>query len=112
MGITLWSFLILIRLVQLQLFEHGSFVQLATQRQQVTRSIHAPRGIIYDSHMAELATSVLVSTVVAEPRRIQNIPDAARKLAAVLDLDPRQLAERMMDPARQSFMVIKRRIDP
>lgn len=112
LGITLWGFLILIRLIQLQIFERDSFVQLAAQRQQVTRSIHAPRGIIYDSHMAELATSVTVSTVVAEPRRIQNIPDAARKLAAVLDLDPRELAERMMDPARQSFMVIKRRIDP
>jgi cell division protein FtsI (penicillin-binding protein 3) len=62
--------------------------------------------------MAELATSVTVSTAVAEPRRIQNIPDTAQKLAAILDMDPRELSGRMMDPARQSFMVIKRRIDP
>ncbi len=112
LGITLWSFFILIRLVQLQLFEHRSFVQLATQRQQVTRAIHAPRGVIYDSHMAELATSVTVSTAVAEPRRIQSIPDAARKIAAILGLDAQELADRMMDPARQGFLVIKRRIDP
>ena len=112
LGITLWSFFILIRLVQLQLFEHRSFVQIATQRQQVTRSIQAPRGVIYDSHMAELATSVTVSTAVAEPRRIQNIPETARKLASILDLDSRELAGRMMDPARQGFLVIKRRIDP
>ncbi len=112
LGITFWSFLILIRLVQLQLFEHRSFVQLATQRQQVTRSILAPRGVIYDSHMAELATNVTVSTAVAEPRRIQDIPAAARELAAILDLNPQELLSRMMDPARQSYMVIKRRIDP
>jgi cell division protein FtsI (penicillin-binding protein 3) len=112
LGITFWSFLILIRLVQLQLFEHRSFVQLATQRQQVTRSIHAPRGVIYDSHMAELATSVTVSTAVAEPRRIQDVPKAAHDLAVILDLNQRDLLKRMMDPARQSFMVVKRRIDP
>lgn len=112
LGITLWSFFILIRLVQLQLFEHSSFVQLAAQRQQVTRSIHAPRGVIFDSHMAELATNVTVSTAVAEPRRIQDIPGIAHELASILDLNPRELAARMMDPARQGFMVIKRRIDP
>jgi cell division protein FtsI (penicillin-binding protein 3) len=112
LGITLWSFFILIRLVQLQLFEHRSFVQLATQRQQVTRSILAPRGVIFDSHMAELATSVTVSTAVAEPRRIQNIPGVAQELAAILGMNPQELTTRMMDPARQSFMVIKRRIDP
>jgi cell division protein FtsI (penicillin-binding protein 3) len=112
LGITFWSFVILIRLVQLQLFEHRSFVQLATQQQQVTRSIHAPRGDIYDNRMAELATSVTVSTAVAEPRRIEDIQKAAQELAAILDLNPRELLSRMMDPARQSFMVIKRRIDP
>ena len=112
LGVTVWSFFILIRLIQLQVFEHQSFVQLANQRQQVTRSILAPRGVIYDSHMAELATSVSVSTAVAEPRNMQNIPDAARNLAAILGMDPQELMNRMMDPARQGFMVIKRRIDP
>jgi cell division protein FtsI (penicillin-binding protein 3) len=112
LGITLWSFLILIRLVQLQIFEHQSFVQLATQRQQMRRSILAPRGIIYDFHMDELATSVTVSTAVAEPRSMQSIPAAAEKLAAILELNPQELLSRMTDPARQAFMVIKRRIDP
>jgi cell division protein FtsI (penicillin-binding protein 3) len=112
LGITFWSFLILIRLVQLQIFEHRSFAQRAIQRQQVTRSIHAPRGIIYDSHMAELATSVAISTAVAEPRRIQDPQKTAQELAAILDLNPQELLGRMMDPARQGFMVVKRRIDP
>jgi cell division protein FtsI (penicillin-binding protein 3) len=112
LGITLWSFLILVRLIQLQVFEHRSFVQIATQKQQVTRSIVAPRGIIYDSHMDELATSVPVSTAVAEPRRIKNIPAAAQGIAEILGLNPQELFSRMMDPSRKSFMVIKRRIDP
>lgn len=115
LGITLWGFLIIIRLVQLQIFQQETFAGLATQRQQVTRSIFAPRGVIYDSHMDELATSVSVSTAVAEPRRIKDIPSAARSLAAILEMDSRgaqELLTRMMDPARKTFMVIQRRIDP
>jgi len=112
LGITFWSFCILVRLVQLQVFQHQTFTQLAAQRQQVTRSIHAPRGIIYDSHMSELATSVTVSTAVAEPRRIQDVQAAAPELAKILGLNPRRLLARMMDPSRQGFLVIQRRIDP
>jgi cell division protein FtsI (penicillin-binding protein 3) len=112
LGITCWSFLILIRLIQLQVFEHKFFVQKASEKQQVLRSILAPRGVIYDRNMAELATSVAVSTVVAEPRRIENIPAATQSIAAELGLDPQELLDRMMDPARKFHMVIKRRIDP
>lgn len=112
LAITFWSFLILIRLVQLQLFDHRSFLQLASQQQQVRRLIKAPRGVIYDSHMAELASSVTVSAVVAEPRRIQDIQKAAQELAAILDLNPRVLLSRMTAPTRQNYVVVKHRIDP
>jgi cell division protein FtsI (penicillin-binding protein 3) len=112
LGVTVWSFFILIRLVQLQLFRHQSFVQLAAQRQQVTREIHAPRGVIYDSHMAELATSVTVSMAIAEPRNVQNVPEAAQNLAAILGLNPQELLTRMMDPTKQNFLVLKHRVDP
>jgi cell division protein FtsI (penicillin-binding protein 3) len=112
LGISLWSICILVRLVQLQVLEHNTFIQLALQKQQVTRSILAPRGVIYDSHMDEIATSVFVSTVVAEPRKIKNKPAAARLLAKTLDLDPQQLEKKMNDPSRQAFMIVKRKIDP
>ncbi len=112
LGVTLWCLIILVRLVQLQIFEHQSFVQKALQRQQVTRSILAPRGVIYDSRMDELATSITVSTVVAEPRRIRDIAQAAGSLASILGLDAQELKNRMQDPARQRFMIVKRRIDP
>jgi cell division protein FtsI (penicillin-binding protein 3) len=115
LGITLWSFLILVRLVQLQVFEHKSFVQVAAQKQQVTRSILAPRGIIYDSHMEELATNVPINTAVAEPRRMKNPETAARSIAEILGLDPqesRELLSRMTDPSHKAYMVIERRIDP
>jgi cell division protein FtsI (penicillin-binding protein 3) len=111
LAITFWCLCIVIRLVQLQIFEHKSFVQLAAQRQQESRSILAPRGVIYDSHMDELATSVMVSTAVAEPRRIKDKPMAAQALAEILDMNPRELLSRMSDPNKQLFMIVKRRVD-
>ena len=98
LGITLWFLLIVVRLVHLQIFEHKRYSQLAHQNQQITQSIHAPRGPIYDCHMDELAVSVTVSTVVAEPRRIENISQAAQSLAEILEIDTKTLTERMMNP--------------
>jgi cell division protein FtsI (penicillin-binding protein 3) len=111
-GTFLWGGIILIRLAQLQVFGHDAFVQLAMSSQQMTRDIHPPRGVIYDAHMDELATSVTVSTVAARPRSITDKARAAQSLASILNLDPKELAARMSDPAHQYFMVVKRRIDP
>jgi cell division protein FtsI (penicillin-binding protein 3) len=98
--------------VQLQVFRHAEFSQIAQQHQQMKRAVLAPRGPIYDSNMDELATAISVSTVVAEPRRIANIHDAAAKVAGILGLDAARLEAEMKAPAHQSFMVIQRRIDP
>jgi len=110
--ITLWSCAIVARLVQLQVLKHQDFVRLALKGQIATRSVLAPRGVIYESHMDEIATSTTVSTVVAEPRRIRDIRAAVHKLAAILELDPEELDARLTDPARQIFQVVKRRISP
>src|SRR5881397_406737 len=85
--LAVWSMLILVRLFELQILRHGEFVQLAIKGQLVTKSIIAPRGVIYDSHMDELASSVTVRTVVAEPKRIEDVPRAARGLAAILGIN-------------------------
>ena len=112
LGITIWSMLILLRLVQLQIVEHDAFTLQAVERQRVSRSIRAKRGIIYDIHMNELATSVNVPTAIAEPHRIEDKSSAALNLAEILDLDPQVLLKKMTDPDRRLYLVVKRRIDP
>ena len=110
LGISLWSLLILVRLVELQIFEHKEFVRLAAERQLVQRSIPALRGDIYDSHMNPLATSTTVSMAAATPRLIKDIPAAARQIASILDLDFKELRGKMLDPSHQKYLVIKHRI--
>jgi cell division protein FtsI (penicillin-binding protein 3) len=111
-SITIWALIVLARLGQLQISKHEEFVQLAQDRQQVTRPVLAPRGIIYDCHMDELASSVTVKTVAVEPRRIKDIDSAAGSLGLILGLNPGKLRQKMSDPARRSFLIVKRRIDP
>ena len=110
-AMSLWSLAIFCRLVQKQIIEHGKYAQRAVERQQGMREVQAPRGIIYDSRLNELAVNVTVSRVIAEPRRITDIPETAKKLAAVLKINSGELAARMSDPRRQGYLVVERRID-
>jgi cell division protein FtsI (penicillin-binding protein 3) len=112
LGITLWCLSILVRLAFLQIVRHEEYAQKARIKQQITRSVSAPRGNIYDGSMVVLATSVKVSTVVAEPKNIENKRETARNLAAILKIDPENLFNRMSDPKWKSYLVVKRRIDP
>ena len=110
--VVIWLVAIATRLVQLQILQHEEFHRLSVQRQQVTRPIPAPRGIIYDSRMNEIARNVPSSTVIAEPRRIRDINATAGNLARILHLDPAELRARMADPEKKAYLVVKRRIDP
>ena len=110
--IALWLVAIASRLVQLQVFQHDEFQRLSIQRQQITRPIPAPRGIIYDCRMNELARNVPSSTAIAEPRRIRDINAAAGNLARILALEPAELQVRMADPEKKAYLVLRRRIDP
>ena len=109
--ISLWGLTIFCRLVQKQIIEHGEYAGLALKGQQGRREVKAPRGIIYDSRLNELAVNVTVSRVIAEPRRINDISETAKKLATVLKTNSGELETRMSDPKRQGYLVVERRID-
>ena len=110
--VAFWLAAIASRLVQLQVFQHEEFRRISTQRQQITRPMPAPRGIIYDCRMNELARNVPSSTAIAEPCRIRDVDAAAGNLARILGLDPTELRTRMADPRKKAYLVLKRRIDP
>jgi cell division protein FtsI (penicillin-binding protein 3) len=106
-----WGLFIFGRLIQKQVVEHDDYVRKAEMQQQSQDEINAPRGIIYDSRMDPLATNTTLSRVIAEPRRIEDIPGTAEKLASILGIDRKTLLARMEMPARRAYLVVERRID-
>ena len=109
-AVMVWSLVILLRLGNLQILRHKELAEEAGRN--ILRPLTAPRGVIYDSRMNELASSIQVQTVIAEPRRITDKLEASRRLASILGLDTDELHRRMQNPARAKYLVVQRRIDP
>jgi cell division protein FtsI (penicillin-binding protein 3) len=86
-----WAFLILVRLVDLQVFAHDQYVKLGESQQERLEAIDAPRGAILDRHGNYLAISSPSQFVVVDPQRIPNKEFAGALLARILDLDAAKL---------------------
>ncbi len=80
----LWGAAIAGRLVQLQVVEHDFYVELAGQ--QRVRAIETParRGELLDRRGRVLAHDVAADTVIAEPRKVTDPAETARRLCAVM----------------------------
>jgi len=90
--------LLLARLYQLQIVEHGYYEQLAVEQQLREAPTAAARGIIYDTKMNALAVSASVDNVYLSPAEIEMYGEdkelIARELAAILELDEAEILEK------------------
>jgi len=112
-----WACAISGRLFWLQIVRHQDFVERAAKQQERTFEVAPRRGIIYDRNMREMAMTVLVDSVYADPSEIDDKPAAARTLAAIVHADPEdaitapdQIAARLN--AGRNFAWIARRVTP
>lgn len=74
--------------------------------------VTAHRGIITDRHGEPLAISTPVVSVWANPRRLQMSPTDWKRLAALLDVDARELATLVAARKDKEFVYLKRHIQP
>ncbi len=83
------------RLVDLHILRHDELVREASGRQK--RLLRAPRrGDILDARGNQLATSIFVKTIFADPALIgTNQTAVARMLAPVLKMDEAELARKL-----------------
>lgn len=107
--LSFWSCAICARLVYLQIFEYGSFVERADRQQQRTVDIAPRRGVIYDRNGQELAMSVMVDSVFAVPSEIPDQASTASILGRILRTDPRELLARLK--GSRNFAWIARKVD-
>ncbi len=102
------------RAFHLQVMERSTLRQMAENQHLRDVRVPSKRGTIFDRQGAELAVSVEVDSVFANPRQLRasgvDPERAARRLASVLDVDAARLAERLKSD--RYFAWIKRRVTP
>jgi cell division protein FtsI (penicillin-binding protein 3) len=105
------------RLFWLQIVRHKEFVERAEKQQQRTFDVAPRRGILYDRNMRELAMTVLVDSIYADPSEIDDKQAAARILAPLVHKDPEdkrttepEIAARLS--AGHNFAWVARRVSP
>ena len=80
----LWGVVIAGRLVQLQVVDHEFYVERAAEQQMRVIETPARRGELLDRRGRVLAHDVAADTVIAEPRRVADAAETARRLCAVM----------------------------
>ncbi|HET6284976.1 MAG TPA: penicillin-binding transpeptidase domain-containing protein [Polyangia bacterium] len=98
------------RAYNLQVLEAEHLRTMAEE--QYLREIELPprRGRILDRNGAELASTADVDSIYCNPRRFVNVGEAARRLAAVLGLDRRELEKKLSQ--KRFFAWVKRKVTP
>ena len=104
-----WCGAICVRLVYLQIFRYGDFVERAQHQQQRSVELSAKRGVIYDRTGHELAMSVSVDSVFAVPSEQVDLTNAVSLISHVTHENPHEILARCA--ASKSFCWIARKTD-
>ncbi len=107
--LVLWCCAICVRLVYLQIFRYGDFVERAQHQQQRSVELSAKRGIIYDRSGRELAMSVSVDSVFAVPSEQVDLTNAVSLISRITHQDPHDILARCA--ASRSFCWVARKTD-
>ncbi len=97
------------RLVTLQVLEPDRYLAHGVAQRIRTVTLPAGRGAIVDRNGVDLALSVPRSTVVADPRLVEDPARTARALVGVLDTDYGVLLDRLSSD--RSFVYLDRQVD-
>ncbi len=113
-GLLAWSGILLGRLVWLQVIRHDDYIQAAESQQQKTVELPALRGSIFDRTGQPLAMSLEADSVVVDPQKLKDLPQAAQLLASTLQLDKKDLLTKLQAAKQRKshFMWVARKLTP
>jgi len=109
----LFSFLFLVifgRAYQLQVLQSQRLAAMAERQSQRIVQLIPKRGIIYDRKKEEMAISVEVDSVFAQPGRVENVREVAQKIAPLLGKKPSDLLSKLK--GEEPFIWLQRGITP
>jgi cell division protein FtsI (penicillin-binding protein 3) len=102
--------LVIGRMFQLQVLKKEQLYELADHQQHAQIPLVPKRGTISDRKENELAVSIEVDSVYADPKKVMDPGKTAQSLAAVLQTDPGELKGKLKNGS--SFEWIQRKITP
>lgn len=105
------------RAAYIQVLEPGKLIQEGDMRSLRVKAMPSARGIISDRNDEQLAVSVPVQAVWADPVQIYKnggiqVPERWFALADVLGLDRKQLIERLEKNKKRRFIYLQRQVSP
>jgi cell division protein FtsI (penicillin-binding protein 3) len=114
LGIAFWMFIIGVRLVQLQVFQHEFLSDRARRQQEAKYATNGARGLILDRQGRELARSLEVDSFFAEPKDIADECATAQALAPLLGTSAAALEARLRaeKAAGHKFLWLARELEP
>src|SRR6202451_4790999 len=92
-----WMLAVLARLSYIQLFDYGSYLAKAQHQQQRVFDVSPMRGTIYDRKGRELAFSLPMDSVFADPAEITDVEMVSRLLSRGLEIPAEDLEEKIRD---------------
>jgi cell division protein FtsI (penicillin-binding protein 3) len=95
-----WMGVVLARLSYLQLFCYSEYFAKAQHQQQRIFEISPMRGMIYDRKGRELAVSIPMDSIFADPTDIKDPEMVARLLSRVLDIPAEDLEAKINDSSK------------
>jgi cell division protein FtsI (penicillin-binding protein 3) len=98
------------RAFYLQVLQNDRLVKLAEKQHQRVVALTPGRGAIYDRNSAPFAVSIEMDSCYAETRNLENLPDAATKLAPLLGYSRTELEAKLK--ASRNFVWLARRMAP
>jgi cell division protein FtsI (penicillin-binding protein 3) len=99
-----------VRALDLQVLQGDEWAERAEKQHQRIVPLTPQRGTIYDRNGAELAVSVEVDSIYAEPRKIKDSAGTAKSLARALDLSTKAVRTKLK--GNRNFVWLKRQVSP
>ncbi|MGQ9693267.1 MAG: penicillin-binding protein [Thermodesulfobacteriota bacterium] len=108
--LSLLFLIIFFRAFQLQVLKSSQLARLAERQYQRIVPLIPKRGILYDRRREEMAISMEVDSVFAQPKKIKDIGEAALKIGRILGKKPAELRQKLKE--EKPFVWIQRWITP
>ena len=99
-----------VRLVFVQLGASKSLSDIASSQYKLSVSLLPKRGVIYDRNLKELAISINLNSIFAEPFKIKNKSAASQKLASALGINSDEIYRKLSQ--EKGFVWLARRVSP